>query len=147
MTATPTDDIFYSARQPKLTCAIDECIEVATSRGWCARHYSRWRRYGDPLAPVRRRCTVWETPLDPWLAKHGMTTADLDVMWAAQDGLCAICAVPLIRTGRKTVNIDHCHATGRIRGLLCRPCNQGIGLMSDDPNRLEQAARYLRSGG
>lgn len=41
--------------------------------------------------------------------------------------------------------IDHCHATGVVRGLLCHQCNVSLGCMKDDPARMENAAKYLRA--
>lgn len=43
------------------------------------------------------------------------------------------------------LHIDHCHDTGRVRGLLCGPCNQGIGLLRHSPKRLRLAIAYLGS--
>lgn len=58
----------------------------------------------------------------------------------SHSGLCDIC-------GRveKPLHVDHCHATGAFRGLLCHKCNSALGLMRDDPVLLETAARYLRA--
>lgn len=60
-------------------------------------------------------------------------------MLTKQKGLCAICHKKMIK-----VNIDHCHATGKVRGLLCPECNRGLGLFYDDANRLISAAEYLK---
>jgi len=71
-----------------------------------------------------------------------MTLAEYDQLFAAQGGVCAICKRPPTR-GRNTLDVDHCHDTGRVRGLLCSHCNRCIGLMANDPSRLRGAADYL----
>ena len=63
---------------------------------------------------------------DQWFAnyilkKYGLTTEQYLQMVSDQDGLCAL------GCGRKATKIDHCHETGRVRGLLCHPCNVGLG--------------------
>ena len=59
-------------------------------------------------------------------------------MLAAQDGLCAICrAAP-------AEHVDHDHATGAVRALLCFNCNGGLGQFRDDPYLLHEAAFYLK---
>jgi len=66
-------------------------------------------------------------------------------MVEAQGNRCAICNSPPIdsRVEDPVLSIDHCHATGRVRGLLCAPCNHGLGHFNDDPRRVLLAARYL----
>jgi len=57
-----------------------------------------------------------------------------------------ICGMPetLVRRGTLCeLTIDHDHATGQIRGLLCNNCNRAIGLLKDNPQTLRQAAAYL----
>jgi len=59
----------------------------------------------------------------------------------AQNGCCAICGELFTETPR----IDHDHISGETRGLLCNPCNLGIGILNDDPELLRKAALYLES--
>ena len=67
-------------------------------------------------------------------------------MVAKQDGKCAICgAEPPKNQHKKRLNIDHCHKTGTIRGLLCDCCNRAIGLMRDDTALLTKAIHYLNN--
>lgn len=73
-------------------------------------------------------------------SKYGITEADYDEMSARQGGLCAICGDP--PEGRRLV-VDHSHATGAVRGLLCDACNMGIGLLRECSFILESAAVYL----
>lgn len=69
--------------------------------------------------------------------KYGITLAERDEMIASQMGLCAICLKA------PAVHVDHCHKTGRVRGVLCFNCNSGIGLLRDDPAAAYRAADYL----
>jgi hypothetical protein len=59
----------------------------------------------------------------------------------ARHGVCAICGVG--QWGKKGPQIDHDAATGRVRGVLCVNCNNGLGRFHDDPVRLRAAADYL----
>lgn len=77
---------------------------------------------------------------------YGLTVEQFDELLASQGGACAICGKPADLTpGVRTDqwNIDHCHETGAVRGILCSPCNIGIGQLGDDPARLRAALRYL----
>lgn len=61
-----------------------------------------------------------------------------------QNGLCGICQLPQREgeTGGR-LHVDHDHTTGRVRGLLCGPCNRALGLIRDSQTWLAQAAAYL----
>jgi hypothetical protein len=63
-------------------------------------------------------------------------------MLADQDGRCAICYT---EANGRMWHIDHCHDTGKVRGILCDICNRGIGNLKDDPKLLRQAAEYLEA--
>jgi hypothetical protein len=66
-------------------------------------------------------------------------TVDYDGMLARQGGVCKICHKP----PRTRLCLDHDHANGRVRGLLCHKCNTGLGMYGDDIGRLLRAAAYL----
>lgn len=74
-------------------------------------------------------------------AKYGMTPAAWDGMFLAQAGGCAACGQAF---GWRTPNVDHDHATGQIRGLVCSPCNQSLGLLQEDETRIEALLAYLQ---
>lgn len=76
-----------------------------------------------------------------YLRKYGITLAQYDEMYAAQGGECAICAA----TSDRRLHVDHDHATGAVRSLLCTRCNPGIGYFMDDPALLRAAADYLEA--
>lgn len=73
--------------------------------------------------------------------KYGISQADYDTLLASQDGKCAICDGTDL-SGRR-LSVDHDHASGAVRGLLCHPCNVAIGLLKDDVQVLERAIEYL----
>ena len=74
------------------------------------------------------------------LARYGISESEFSELWRKQAGCCAICGITL--DGGK-YRIDHDHATGRVRGLLCVSCNTGIGLLRDSAEVLMSAAKYL----
>jgi len=57
---------------------------------------------------------------------------------------CNICGEP--DKPEKRLHVDHCHSTGKVRGLLCDPCNRGLGCFRDNTLKLEKALSYLRGG-
>lgn len=86
----------------------------------------------------------------PHLKRYGITKVDYDKMVADQNNLCAICKQPETFKRKKLDNqvarlaVDHCHKTGKVRGLLCRRCNQFLGHANEDIERLQSMIDYLR---
>ena len=72
------------------------------------------------------------------LKGYGLTPAEFETMLSAQAGACLICTLQMNQPV-----VDHDHATGAVRGLLCRKCNSALGLFSDSPATLTRAAEYL----
>ena len=70
-----------------------------------------------------------------------MSLTDYDVLFRRQRGACAICK----RRSARTLCVDHCHATGKVRGLLCSKCNLGIGQLEDNPILVRAASAYLEA--
>ena len=75
--------------------------------------------------------------------KYGLSGDEFRRMYDERGGKCDICGYVTPIRGHDRINIDHCHDTGHIRGLLCRKCNSAIGFLSDDPLRLQSAVGYL----
>ena len=75
------------------------------------------------------------------LRKFGMTKADYDAMAKRQGQKCLICKR---RSKKRRLSVDHDHATGKVRGLLCSRCNTMLGHAGDDPAILEAGVAYLR---
>ena len=76
-------------------------------------------------------------------AKYGIDTNDYNKMFVDQGGCCAICGTHQSNQ-TKAMAVDHCHHSGRVRGLLCVKCNLGIGNLNDDPELLIIAVDYLK---
>lgn len=73
--------------------------------------------------------------------KYGLTEEELQAMIDATGGLCDLCGESI---GDK-LNVDHCHDTLKVRGILCSKCNSGLGYFRDDIRLLRKAAEYLES--
>jgi hypothetical protein len=94
-----------------------------------------------------------EDPIDADLTRDQLTDAEYEAMLVAQKGVCAICGCPqasvrfVDKNGdektRHALYVDHCHASGRIRGLLCSHCNSGLGFFRDSIESLTNAIAYL----
>lgn len=93
---------------------------------------SSYARHKDKYKRQNRACHL--------MRKFGITVADYDRLLNVQEGKCAICR----KESGKTFHVDHCHKTGKVRGLLCVSCNRGIGYLGDDVDRLYAAIYYLR---
>ncbi len=76
------------------------------------------------------------------LKQYNITEDDYNDIFAAQNGKCLICGRHQSEIG-KSLHIDHCHKTGKVRGLLCSNCNTAIGLLQDDIENLKCAIMYL----
>lgn len=73
---------------------------------------------------------------------YGLTPEAFDAMFEEQEGRCAICGTAIGLVDRDLA-VDHCHDTDKVRGLLCRLCNLGIGYFRDRPELLDKAKAYL----
>lgn len=90
------------------------CRKCNTKAGGYARHVEQRRRF----------------------RRYDITEGEVAALLQHQNHLCAICGIAFAGT---EFHIDHCHASGAVRGLLCRRCNTALGLLGDDPKRLKTA--------
>lgn len=89
------------------------------------------------LASARRRGKLRR------FREANLTESDFYRLLSLQSHRCKICRRILL----KKTCLDHCHATGRVRGILCNNCNTGLGLFKDSPEILRNAVDYLLSSG
>ena len=85
---------------------------------------------------------VWRSKRrnDHLLNEYGITEEEYNILLEKQRFGCAICG----GCGKRPLAVDHDHATGIIRGLLCDSCNIGLGNFQDSPNLLNLAIQYLK---
>lgn len=102
--------------------------------------------------PYRQRsyhCSVEHRTIDERAGhlkeRYGVTSSQYRLMLESQKGGCAICGSTNPKGKGSTIYfaVDHDHATGKVRGLLCKNCNTALGLMADNPEILRAGARYL----
>ncbi|MET7691131.1 endonuclease VII domain-containing protein [Streptomyces sp. NPDC005483] len=102
--------------------------------------HNEWHRNAtasDGLATCCKTCKAARGRQGHLKRHYGLTEAERDEMVASQMGLCVICLKA------PAVHVDHCHKTGRVRGVLCFNCNSAIGKLGDDPDAVRRAAAYL----
>lgn len=103
------------------------------------------RKYGERKKQVNRAWRAkkdkrWRRNLD-LIRSHGITLAQYEAILRKQKGVCAICRKP---SQGRALNVDHCHKTGTIRGLLCFRCNYGLGWFGDNSSCVRRMLKYLR---
>lgn len=123
---------------------------------WRAKNPDKWqaiqsrhieKKRTDP--ELRRRRRDYEAQ-----RLYGLAPEELQNLVASQEGACAICdCVPQVEDtlhpryhrgyASAMLHIDHCHATGKVRGLLCGKCNALLGLADENPATLLAAVEYL----
>ena len=75
--------------------------------------------------------------------KYNISSSDYDDMLIEQKGKCAICAIEEKHCENQRLAVDHDHGTGEVRALLCKKCNQAIGLLQDSSEFAKSASDYL----
>lgn len=74
---------------------------------------------------------------------YGIDSEEYERMLEKQHGLCAICKSPEPKAKGKHFVVDHCHTTGRVRGLLCGQCNTALARLGDDLESIKRVVSYL----
>lgn len=112
---------------------------------WCGETFK-------PVGPSHHYCTdtcrkqVYSDK--HYKRSYGTTLMEVKNLYKDQDGICAICKTYgfKMREDHTTgMNLDHCHETGKVRGLLCHNCNRGLGLFKDNIEYLLSAISYLET--
>lgn len=124
---------------PRATCHPDKPIFAG---GMCD---ARAKNPESSRASSRKykKAAYWKDPakyrLRAQAARYGLKSADVTAMLEAQGGLCAVCGE------ERPLQVDHCHATGVVRALLCNLCNSALGYAKEDASRLRALADYAET--
>lgn len=143
----------WMGRKPHVRTGSQKCYLCDIVKPLAEFHRDRNRKIGHSVyckvcaCEKSREWRAADTERAKDLNRHrafGLRRGEYAAMSAAQNGFCACCG----RTpGAKGLAIDHCHRTGRVRGLLCGNCNLGLGNFQDNPELLRKAISYLTMGG
>ena len=116
-----------------------------------SKHVSNYRKRKRRTDPAYRANEIKKIREQKLKKAYGMTLADLEALRVAQGGGCAICGNTItaqsVRRGMRNMrdlSVDHDHATGKVRGLLCYHCNSGLGHFKDNILVMCRAIDYLR---
>jgi len=116
----------------KRKCKSQFCYNLATKKtnGYCIEHGLTLRQLRDLRS--RNQCR-----------KVKITVEEIIKRMNIQNNKCVICSKELDLFTTRGFAVDHCHKTGKIRGLLCGNCNSALGMLKDNPNSARRAAEYL----
>ncbi len=105
----------------------------------------KFKKYYDTrrACPVKKERDALTCKYSAIKQKYGLTKEGYAALLEQQDSRCAICDTAFAELSARQVNVDHCHKTGAIRGLLCTGCNTGLGLLGDSAEGLRKALDYL----
>lgn len=124
-------------------CRFTECKECRSNyhKSYYRNNLENFKEYYKKLDITdKRKAQIRNNHLNH---KYGISLDDYENMFRLQGGLCKICQIPQSEL-KQNFAVDHCHKTGKIRGLLCKPCNQALGNFKDSVNLLESAINYLK---
>jgi hypothetical protein len=113
----------------------------------CAKDYYNTYRKTNPDIYRKASLKHWHNlnlkkKQERWIKRYGITLEQYEKMYAKQNGVCKICKNPCVT--RNLLSVDHCHTTGKVRGLLCVKCNTALGMLNDNIALLSNAILYLK---
>ena len=75
--------------------------------------------------------------------KYDLTIEEYDALLEAQNNCCKVCGTHATNNLKGKLYVDHCHTTGKVRGMLCMKCNSALGLLNDDKELIQKLLDYL----
>ena len=125
--------ISYYKRKPKILARRKLLRALPENKKKAQKYNQSWNKRN----PLRAKLTSWKR------AGIIITIEEYEQRLQEQNNVCAICKTPTTKLTR-LLDVDHCHETGKVRGLLCMHCNRGLGLFRDSQESLLEAVNYLK---
>jgi hypothetical protein len=114
----------------------------AYARNYYKKNKKKWNKYSKEWAD-KNKTQRQRIDRDKMLrSKYGISVEQYETMLKEQGGVCAICGG--VNKDKRRLSVDHCHETGRVRGLLCRICNSNLGRWGDNEEGILKVLAYLR---
>ena len=124
------------------------------TQAWRAANPAKLRQYViENKAAIRARQKAWQvanpdkaklyTKRARYIKAYGLRLSEVEAMIVAQGGVCPLCETTLVLAGRRGAHVDHDHATGKVRGVLCCNCNTAIGHFKENVSAMRRAIDYL----
>ncbi|MET9255914.1 endonuclease VII domain-containing protein [Streptomyces sp. NPDC003717] len=135
----------YRRRREAMGKTVRERVDVPEGHKLCrtcgqVKPHSEWHRNAtasDGLATRCKACKAVQGRRGHLKRQYGLTEDEREALVSAQRGVCCICLAA------SPVHVDHCHETGRVRGVLCFSCNAALGQFKDQPEAIRRAAAYV----
>lgn len=135
----------YRRRREAMGKPVREKADVPAGHKLCrtcgvVKPHSEWHRNAtasDGLSTRCKACRAVQGRQGHLRRQYGITEAERDELIASQAGVCCICL------SAPAAHVDHCHNTGRVRGVLCFSCNAALGQFKDRPDAIRRAAVYV----
>ncbi len=135
-------------------CSEQGCEAVSQSKGLCKPHYDKQHRSSPELKQRRQEQVDAQIAEDPNfyrrqnIRRYGITLEEAEILAHENCNLCAICqTLPTGRGASNKLHVDHCHASGMVRSMLCYGCNTGLGHFKENVTIMLSAIEYLRLHG
>jgi hypothetical protein len=137
----------YRLENPDIVKAIQKRTNAKHSEKHKQRS-AKWYRdnheYAKSRMAIRRREKPDKIRDGKLRASFGISLQEYNEMLELQNHKCAICGTHQKNLSRNLA-VDHCHAKGHVRGLLCAPCNTGLGSFRDSATFLQSAIEYINN--
>ncbi|MGX1544286.1 endonuclease VII domain-containing protein [Streptomyces adustus] len=135
----------YRRRREAMGKSVREKADVPAGHKLCrtcgeVKPHGEWHRNAtasDGLSTRCKACRAVQGRQRHLKRNYGLTEAERDALIASQGGVCCICL------SAPAAHVDHCHETGRVRGVLCFSCNAALGQFKDRPDAIRRAAAYV----